>query len=382
MTSPEKDFFNEQTPSSRVKASIVSEYFPQYCRILLRKPQQEIRYLDLFAGPGKYEDKNHSTPLLIAKSCANDTILSQKVRLIFNDTNKKYSDELEANFYECFPKGIFKLEPIFGNKTVGEDDKIQNYLSKEPVIPNPHPTLLFFDPFGYKTINTLVLAKFLNNWGNEIFLFVNIKRIHAAIENHKFDEYMQTLFPTSIEQLKTDRKYKSSPTERLTLIMDNLAKEFQKAVNVKEKLHHCEFRFQEEDSSATSHYIIHFCKHQSGFELVKQVYHDFDNIGAVLEKDGVYTFDAKKMGESSGLSFGNQNIEALSNLLYEKYKGREVNAYDLFKEHNPTTKYCGSHYLVTLRDMAKRGLLKAIYTDNVDHKVTVLLIDKCILKFT
>jgi len=104
-------FFKKQTPSSRIKASIVAEYFPQYSRILLKKPQPEIRYLDLFAGPGLYEDGSPSTPLLIAKSCANDPQLAQKVRLIFNDN--KYSKQLEVNFYKHFSKSTFHFEPRF-----------------------------------------------------------------------------------------------------------------------------------------------------------------------------------------------------------------------------------------------------------------------------
>jgi three-Cys-motif partner protein len=167
--------------------------------------------------------------------------------------------------------GTFKFEPKFANKTVGEDIQITNYLCKEPVTPNPYPTLLFFDPFGYKTINTIVLSKFLGNWGNEIFLFVNIKRINAAIKNDKFDELMLSLFPTSIAKLRNDRQYTASATERLKLIMDNLATEFKNAVN--DTLFACAFKFQEEDSSATSHFIIHFTKHPKGFELVKQVYY-------------------------------------------------------------------------------------------------------------
>ncbi len=65
----EGKFFESQTPSSRTKAQIVAKYFPQYCKIILKKPQKEIRYLDLFAGPGKYEDGHLSTPLLIADQC-------------------------------------------------------------------------------------------------------------------------------------------------------------------------------------------------------------------------------------------------------------------------------------------------------------------------
>jgi three-Cys-motif partner protein len=372
------DFFKKQTPSSRIKANIVAEYFPQYCKILLKKPQPEIRYLDLFAGPGIYEDQSHSTPLLIANTCANDSILPNKVRLLFNDN--QYANQLKNNFYKHFPSGTFKYEPHFGDKTVGDDKNIFNYLTKKPITPNPHPTLLFFDPWGYKGIDTLVLAKFLENWGNEIFLFVNIKRIHAAIENEKFDDLMVSLFPTTIDELRKNRRYKASVYERLNLIMDNLANEFKKAV--KGNLYHCAFKFQEEDSHATSHFIIHFTKHIKGFELVKQVFYDFDNIGASLDKDGNYTFDSKKMGKSNCmLNFGDENIELLCEKLLEKYKGRSLTAKTLFEEHHPSTKFCGSHYAKTLRWMVENGKIKASFNDSLSHKVTVLLNDNCLLEF-
>lgn len=373
------DFFKKQSESSRIKASIVAEYFPQYCKILLKKPQPEIRYLDLFAGPGKYEDNNQSTPLLIASSCANDSILSQKVRLLFNDN--QYSNQLEKNFFDQFPKGTFKFEPRFGDKTVGEDEKILNYLNQSITTrKNPHPTLLFFDPWGYKGIDTLVLAKFLESWGNEIFLFVNIKRIHAAIENDKFDDLMRSLFPTTIESIRKDRKYKASVPERLTLIVDNLANEFIKAVNG--TLFHCAFKFQEEDSHTTSHYIVHFTKHQRGYELIKQVYYNFDNIGASLDKDGNYSFDAKKMGQKDcEFDFGDDNIVALSTILLNKYKTRTVSARELFEESHPKTKFCGTHYLKTLRWMVDQDLIVSTFENDSKHKVSVLLTDDCKIKF-
>lgn len=262
----EDNFFKEQSSSSEVKAKIVSEYFPQYCRILLKKPQNSIRYLDLFAGPGKYDDNKHSTPLLLAKECAEDPLLSSKVQLIFND--KYLIADLKRNFLELFPENTFANNPRFGDKSVGEDDAIKKFLNKEPEKSNPNPTLLFFDPFGYKGIDTLILSKFLGNWGNELFLFVNIKRINQAVTVNKFDEMMQALFPSTIETLRKDRQYKASVSERLNLIMANLASEFVKAVGV--KLYHCSFRFQEEDSNATSHFIIHFTKNKRGYELVKK----------------------------------------------------------------------------------------------------------------
>ncbi len=373
------DFYNSQTPSSFVKAKIVAEYFPQYARILLRKNQKEIRYLDLFAGPGRYRDGKHSTPLLLAKACADDILLSSKVRLLFND--KTYIEELKANFNEHFPNGTFHFEARFGDKVVGESADITTYLSKSIPRSNPYPTLLFFDPWGYKGIDTRVLAKFLGGWGNELFLYVNTKRIHAAIENEKFDELMRALFPGAIDKLRKDRKYNAVAVyERVNLIIATLVAEFQRMS--RGQIYYCPFRFQEEDSKATSHFILHFTKHTKGYALVKQVYNNYDNIGATLDKEGTYTFDAKRMGSpSSTLDFGDQNIKALSESLIREYKGKKIAASRLFELHQKSTKYSGLHYLQTFRHMVGIGLVQAKFTDNSNHKVNVLLNDHCILEF-
>lgn len=373
------DFFKTQTPSSRIKANIVANYFPKYAKILLKHPQNEIRYLDLFAGPGIYEDGSLSTPMLIGKACAKDPILAQNVHLMFNDN--EHIETLRQNFDTHFEKGRFAFEPRFGNKTVGEDEKITSYLkSKNSEPKNPHPTLLFFDPFGYKGINTKVLGEFLGNWGNEIFLFFNIKRIHAAVENEKFDDLMDELFPTTIEKIRTDRKYVASTQERLSLIIENLANEFKSIVP---NIFHIAFKFQEEDSTATSHYIIHFTKHHRGFDLVKQIYNDFDNIGASLGEDGDYTFDAKKLdiAPNSQFDFGDQNIHILAKQLREKYKGKKLSAYAVFNEHHTLSKYCRTHYSDTLRQMVEDGDVVSTFIDNREHSVTVLINENCLIQF-
>lgn len=378
----DNNFFEKQTRSSKIKAHIVSEYFPKYCKIISKSNQDQIRFLDLFAGPGVYDDGKLSTPILVGKACANDPDLKNKVWLMFNDN--EHIDKLRLNFEVHFPdKNTFKYTPIFGDKTVGKDEKIRSYLltrHQPEGGKNPYPTLLFIDPFGYKAIDTRVLAEFMKDWGNEIFLFLNAKRIHAAVENEKFDELMGELFPTTINVIRNDRKYKLNVEDRLKLIIENLAKEYKLILG--EELYHTPFKFQEEDSLATSHYILHFTKHHRGYDLVKQIYNDFDNIGAVLE-NGTYTFDAKKLDEDNGavLDFGDQNIYALSKQLLEQYKGKKISAMQLFEEHQKKSNYARDHYVQTLRQMVEDNEITSVFTDDIEHKRTVLLSDKCILQF-
>ena len=185
----DKGFFKNQTASSRVKASIVSEYFPQYCRIIRRRHEPELfRYIDLFAGPGIYEDGNVSTPIMLARNISQDSSIKDKVQFVFNDLY--FIDELQANFESEFPSGTFPKGVIFRNKEVGKDEAIYQFLERNTMRKdsrgkswNETPSLLFFDPFGYSGMRTSTLAKFLGNWGNEVFLFINTKRINPALEN-------------------------------------------------------------------------------------------------------------------------------------------------------------------------------------------------------
>ncbi|SER89921.1 three-Cys-motif partner protein TcmP [Pedobacter rhizosphaerae] len=378
----EKTFFEEQTASSKIKANIVSKYFPSYCKIISKKYMPtSIRFTDLFAGPGIYRDGNLSTPILLARDCKEDAFLKDKVHFIFND--KEHTDTLKSNFYEYFPEGTFKNKPFFANRTVGEDTRVKDYLLKNTHVGknNEHPTLLFIDPFGYKAIETKILAQFMKNWGNEIFLFVNIKRIHPALENDKFEDLMQNLFPTTLAQVRIDRRYKLNTAERISLIIDCLGKEYEKILN--SKVYYTAFKFKEEDNDATSHYILHITKHFRGFDLVKQIYTDFANVGTIFDGINTYTFDSKVIKNEIIELFDTQsmNIDKLKDELLESYAGKQISAMALFDEHQKTNLYSRSHYSQALRKLVTEGRLKSTFTDNVSHQVAVLISNYCMLKF-
>lgn len=376
----EKDFFKEQKISSEVKAKIVAEYFPQYCKILLKKPQKSIVYLDLFSGPGIYEDGKETTPLLIGKACANDPVLSSKVQMLFND--EKHIETLQKNFLERYPEDTFYYRPKFENKTVGLDEKIKKYLGRDsnPKVRNPNPALLFFDPFGYKEIETLLLAKFLGHWGNEIFLFINAKRINQNFTVAKVEHYMQRLFPTTHQQLISDRQFQISPNDRIKLIVDGLIKEFEKAV--KFKIYNTAFKFIEEDSIAVSHYILHLTKSDRGYAVIKTVYNSFDNIGAVADGYDTYMFDAKKSKTDVPFDFEKRYLTFLSNLILTRFKGLQRTTQSIYDELQKENHYTYSHYTDTfLYIVNELKSAKASFTDGLKHRQSVVISDTCILNF-
>lgn len=375
-------FFEKQTLSSRVKASIVSEYFPKYCKIIVKKHvPRRIGYFDLFAGPGLYEDGNYSTPLLVAKNCYNDDLLKKRVWMVFND--KEYSPQLQENFLKLYPSGTFAFNPHFGHSTVGECEAIDRFITQNHMEngKNECPSVLFIDPFGYKGIDTIILSTFLNYWGNELFIFINTKRINPALENEKFEPLMRHLFPQSYDALKTLVRNKRSVSERLQFIIANLGKEYEKLL--RGKVYYTAFKFQEEDVETTSHFILHLTKSKRGFDLIKQIYNDFANVGTIFDGINTYTFDVKKILNPIEELFdaASENIDVLKEKLYMEYKGREISALDLFEEHQYKELYCRKHYTEALRRLVAEGNLSTAYQDNKQHIVSVLLIKDCILRF-
>lgn len=383
MSDDNKGFFDQQTRSSWVKATIVSEYFPQYCKIIARKHMpRQFGYIDLFAGPGIYEDGRFSTPILIGRKCYNDPMLRERVWMVFND--KKYGAILREKFESVFPPQTFAYEPFFASRTFGEWPQIDTFLTRETMegFYNECPSLLFIDPFGYKDINTRVLAQFLTRWGNEVFIFINTKRLNAAFENELFLKDLRIVFPTTFETIRKHKKSLDSVEHRHFFIIQHLAKEFEQVLG--SRVFYTAFQFREEDQRTPSHYLLHVTKGAKGYELIKQIYSRYDNVPRVLDGVYTYTYDPKRDNMPSNMmdeQFKQENIDHLKDTLTEEYKGKSLGADRLFKEHQRTCRYAGRHYRLALRELARENRICVEYTDGKCHRASVLLIPECIITF-
>ncbi len=79
-----ENFFAEAHENSLIKATIIAKYFWAWAKIV-EKHSDKIAYVDLFAGPGRYDDGTTSTPLLVLEQAIRDPALREKLIAIFND---------------------------------------------------------------------------------------------------------------------------------------------------------------------------------------------------------------------------------------------------------------------------------------------------------
>ncbi|HEV2493612.1 MAG TPA: three-Cys-motif partner protein TcmP [Terriglobia bacterium] len=98
-----EEFFDESTEQSHVKSEIVSKYFWAWAKVIIPHAKMhsgKIAYIDLFAGPGRYNDGTKSTPLLVLERAIQDADMRKMLVAMFNDKDKAQARALEEAISE------------------------------------------------------------------------------------------------------------------------------------------------------------------------------------------------------------------------------------------------------------------------------------------
>ncbi len=183
-----EDFFGESTEPSRIKAAIVRDYFWAWAKIVLSKQRGRIAYVDLFAGPGRYNDGTNSTPLLVLERAIADLDMQERLLTIFNDSDPENIRQLKDAVTTLPGIERLKYQPDI---EVGEvnDETVEAFRKVRSL-----PTLLFADPWGYKGLSLALIGSFLKDWGSDCVFFFNYNRINAALGNESVKRHIDAMF--------------------------------------------------------------------------------------------------------------------------------------------------------------------------------------------
>src|SRR5438128_9842841 len=92
-----ENFFDHQTPESHVKTGIVTDFVAAWINIVGARASGPLAYMELFAGPGIFDDGTKSTPILVAEHVLSDDNRRQRVRLVLNEKEGTFADRLKTN---------------------------------------------------------------------------------------------------------------------------------------------------------------------------------------------------------------------------------------------------------------------------------------------
>ena len=344
-------FFNEQTEQSEVKAKIVASYFTAWARVI-KKWNTTMGYIDLFCGPGKYENDKDSAPVLILRNVLEDLDLVKKMYFIFNDQDPQNIELLKTNIGKIDSKDLLKNRISFYNFTVekGFEQRVK--------IPKDMPVLSFVDPFGYKGLTMNLINLLITNHGSDCIFFFNYNRINMALSNTKFDEHLKGLFG---EQRTAELKEKLTgltSSQREMVVLNSLVE----ALTENKTNFVLPFKFYSVEKMRTSHYIIFVTKHPIACKIMKQIMYT----NSAKDSDGVATFsfeDSRNFVQGlEQLSLFNKPLQDLKDSLVNSYMGKQAKVGELcsIADSDFTSHFVGSNVKEVLRQLESEGKITVV----------------------
>lgn len=367
---PTKDFFEDPKEQSIVKSSIVSKYFWAWAKVIIptvkKSGGNKIAYIDLFAGPGRYDDNTKSTPLLVLEQAIGDPDLSKMLLTLFNDKDVENADSLEAAIKSLDGIEKLKFTPTVDHIEVG--DALVDRFEKMKLI----PTLLFVDPWGYKGLSLRLINSVLRNWGCDCIFFFNYNRINMGLHNDKVREHMGALFGEQRADELRNRLVDLKPYERELVIVEELSQAF-KNLGYPYIL---PFRFTDDQRNRTSHHLIFVTKNFLGYNIMKGIMARESSSAP----QGVATFEYNAADKRMPLLFElRRPIDELSGMLLADFSGQTISFQKLYEKHSIGKPYIERNYKDVLLQLEADG--KIVSNPPANQRRAGTFSDKVVVTF-
>lgn len=345
------NFFGKQSAASDVKSRIVTKHFESWSRIVLPgalKAGQKIGYMDLYCGPGSYEDGTKSTPLLILEKAIATPALQNHLVTVFNDKKAASIAKLQADAAKLPGIASLKNPPVFLNEKISAETESLFTGAKMP-------SFTFIDPFGYMGLTRgLINAVVTKTWGCDCIFFFSYSSINRALSAKGiFTEHMQGLFGADrAAQLEARMQEiqgsnRNQPHQREEIIIDALTDALQElnrgGVYVRP------FRFKK--GPRTSHMLVFVTTHAKGYRVMTDI---MAKEGFIDGKGLAHFAHYTKPPPSNRLIYHEFNM--LKKGLCERYAGRKMTMLDIFLDHR---QYSATSYKDALNELEVENRITA-----------------------
>lgn len=346
-----RNFFTESREQSVVKATIVSKYFWAWANVIMptvkkhnpKNPQ--ISYIDLFAGPGRYEDGTKSTPLLVLERAIEDPDMRDILVTMFNDVNSDNSRSLETAIANLPGVETLRHRPKVANEEVGAN--IVKMFEQMALV----PTLFFVDPWGYKGLSLRLINSVLRNWGCDCIFFFNYNRINMGLNNLAVEEHMNALFGSNRAEALRNKLLPLNSHQRELTIVEELAEALQEMGG--DYVH--PFCFKNNMGTRTSHHLIFVSKHPRGYEIMKEI---MAKESSRIEQ-GVPSFEYCPADERQPILFEvARPLDDLGEMLLKEFAGKRITMQQIYASHHVGRRYIKSNYKDILRKLEAQGRIK------------------------
>ncbi len=345
-------FFSEASGQSRVKSAIVAKYFATWATVMMSVQDRQasndnrIAYMDLFAGPGKYDDGTPSTPLRILSSAIADDKMRNRLVTLFNDRDEAAVESLRNAIGQIPDIDTLKHPPEVRTFEVGHE--VVEWLEKSNLI----PSLVFLDPWGYKGLSLDLVISATKDWGCDCILFFNYNRVNMGLNNPAVKERMEALFGAERADNLRRKLAGLSSEDRELMIVESLYE-----VLYDSGRYVLPFRFKDDRGTRTSHHLFLVTKNLKGYEIMKDIMAKESSEA----EQGVPSFEYNRAAKYRPrmfpllAEFAPRPIDDLADMLMEKYAGKTISMEDIYHDHNVGRPFVKSNYKRALMKLEDEG---------------------------
>jgi len=337
-------FFEEMSDQSEAKSEIISKYFGAWTRVMTAKSRSDrLAYVDLFAGPGRYEDGSNSTPIKVLQQCIQRDDLRRRIVTVFNDANPDFAQNLDATIQQLPGIQTLKYAPHVQGSAVG--DELVEYFEGVQLV----PCLAFVDPWGYKGLSSKLIGALTKDWGSDCIFFFNYNRINMGITNPVVIDHMDSIFGKERADALRHRVRNMTPSQREVTILNDLSE----SLGSGGANYVLPFRFVRPDGERTSHYLIFVSKNALGYGIMKDIMWKYSS----EHDDNVASFSYVPVHDRQlRLLFDySLPLDELGNDLLAKFRGQILTVKQLYARHNVGTPFVMTNYKEALRRLEESG---------------------------
>ena len=346
-----REFFSEQSEQSKIKSAIVSKYFDAWSNVIMRAQDRRsgiimLAYIDLFAGPGRYDDGTSSTPVQILTKAVSDERLRNRLVTFFNDGDADAADTLQGVIGQIPGIETLRSPPDVRNFEV--DEEVAVWLGSRQMM----PSLVFLDPWGYKGLSLDLIDATTKDWGCDTILFFNYNRVNMGLSNSAVEERMKAIFGVErFHKLRQEVAELSSVERELTIVEDLCE------VLAEGGRYVLPFRFRDDRGTRTSHHLFLITKHHRGYEIMKEIMAKESS----KTEQGVATFEYNPLDHRQVNQFpllaelAPRPLEELAEMLLQAFAGRTLRMIDIYEEHNVGRPYIKGNYKTALQQLESAG---------------------------
>lgn len=343
---PEKQRMKGQT---EVKHTILENYLQPWL-LKITELNNEVRYIDGFAGWGWYPDGSPGSPL-IAMNVANK-ILEQDYGRIgtkldsfycdFVEKNDSNFNDLEEAVKEVKEDCSKKVKPRCLNQEF--EEFARDFTERKRT--HTQPAFIFVDPFGFSGLPFEIIDELMNlrSTGMEVFITFMSGKMARFMDSPDHKDAID-------EIIGTDRWRDEIDSD---LSRDERAKQFVQLYE--ERLREeagvdyvWPFEMKKEDTRQTNYYLVHATNHFDGFKLMKEImyragaedqfaYLGPDHYPYIDEQASFEQFDEGDERERE------RRIEDLANQLHRQLAGQQMTFKMVMMETYQETTLIEKHY--------------------------------------